>query len=420
MSIDQHGGESAAEHPITRFADRAHAVLDGLVDAPTWSLTTDQARQALLDLTRLQQRVTELRLRVLAAADSLDVGADSGCTSTAAWLADRTHVTRARAHADVALARALTSSHALTRDALAAGSLHEDQARVVVAAVEDLPGEVSPADRRRAEEHLVALAREYDAKILRRLGRRVFEVIAPDEADRREGEVLERQELSARRRTSLRMHDNGDGTWSGWFRIPDLHAAMLRKAVQALSAPRQRGTGTPDAVTTMTTAGQLGAGFTRLLERFPVDRLPRAGGVNASVVVTMTFDQLRSGLGAAGVDTGEWISAGEARRLACEAGVIPVVLGGRSEVLDVGRRRRFHSPAQRLALALESDGCTAETCDRPAAWCEAHHEVPWAQGGGTSVREGRLLCPRHHHLAHDRGYDLTRLPTGQVRFHRRT
>ena len=123
MSIDQHGGDSAVEHPITRFADRAHAVLDGLVDAPTWSLTTDQARQALLDLTRLQQRVTELRLRVLAAADSLDVGADSGCTSTAAWLADRTRLTRAAAHADVALARSLAGSCAATRRQLGAGSL---------------------------------------------------------------------------------------------------------------------------------------------------------------------------------------------------------------------------------------------------------------------------------------------------------
>lgn len=447
MSLDQQGGDTAAEHRIVRFAHRAHVVLDDLVDAPAWTLTADQARQSLLDLTRLQDRVVELRLRVLAAADTLDVGADNGCTSTAAWLADRTRVTRAQAHADLRLARLLDSTHPVTRAAFATGALHEDQARVIVTAVGDLAEEASTEDRDRAERHLIGLAQEYDAPVLRRFGRRVFEVIAPEEADRREGEALEREEAEARRRTSLRMRDNGDGTWSGSFKIPDLHAAMLRTALHALTSPRRRhltsdaseafacsadsasstsaaspgapASADPGSVRTGT-AEALGLGFVELIERFPAARLPQSGGVNATVVVTMTLDQLRSALGAAGLTTGELISAAEARRLACRAGIIPAVLGGRSEVLDLGRKRRFHSSAQRIALTLESGGCTAETCDRPAAWAEAHHTVPWSEGGGTSVREGRLLCPRHHHLAHDSRYDLTRLPSGQVRFHRRT
>ena len=419
MSLDQ----QAADHPISRFAHRADSVLDQLLDNPTWSLTAEDSRRMLLLLTRLQARVGELRLRVLAAADSLDVGADSGCTSTAAWLADRTKVTRAQAHADVRLARQLDEPCGATRLALADGALHEDQARVIVAAVADLPDDVGPADRRRAEEHLIGLARDYDARILRRLGRRVFEVIAPDEADRREGAALEREEALARRRTSLRMRDNGDGTWSGSFKVPDLHAAMLRKALHAFTAPRRL---PPESATRealggpMLTSEVLGLGFTRLLEQFPVDRLPKAGGINASVVVTMTLEQLRTELGAAGLDTGERITAGEARRLACQAGIIPAVLGGASHVLDLGRRRRFHNGSQRLALGLRDRGCTAESCDRPVAWTEAHHEVAWSAGGPTSVRDGRLLCARHHRLAHAAGYQMTRMPNGKVRFHRRT
>ena len=89
------------------------------------------------------------------------------------------------------------------------------------------------------------------------------------------------------------------------------------------------------------------------------------------------------------------------------------MLGGASQVLDLGRTRRFHSRAQRLALGLEQGGCSAESCDRPAAWTEAHHEVPWSEGGGTSVRAGRLLCSRHHHLAHDSRHDMTRLATAR-------
>ena len=187
MSLDQRTGDTDAGHPITRFSHQANAVLDGLVDEPTWTLTAAEAGRALVDLTRLQARVVELRLRVLAAADTLDLGADSGCTSVAAWLATRTKVTRAQAHADLRLARALDGRLDGTREALATGALHEDQARVIVSALAELPDEVGDEDRLRAEEHLVGLAQGYDAMVLRRFGRRLFEVIAPEEADRREG-----------------------------------------------------------------------------------------------------------------------------------------------------------------------------------------------------------------------------------------
>jgi len=50
----------------------------------------------------------------------------------------------------------------------------------------------------------------------------------------------------------------------------------------------------------------------------------------------------------------------------------------------------------------------------------AHHNVPWSQGGATSVADGRLLCQRHHTLAHDPRYQTTTTPTGKVTFTRRT
>ncbi len=142
------------------------------------------------------------------------------------------------------------------------------------------------------------------------------------------------------------------------------------------------------------------------------------------MVVLLDYDTLLSGLGTARLDTGERLSAGLARRLACHAGVIPAVVrrmvDGRSVVLDLGRKRRLHTEQMRIALAVEQGGCTAEHCDRPAGWCHAHHDVPWSAGGPTSVTNGRLLCSFHHHKAHSPGYTLERLPSGQVRFHRRT
>ena len=164
----------------------------------------------------------------------------------------------------------------------------------------------------------------------------------------------------------------------------------------------------------------MGQAFGELIERYPTSKLPAAGGVNATIVVTMDLATLLGGLKSASLDTGETITADQARRLACEAGIIPAVLGGQSKVLDLGRTRRFHTKAQRIAMALEQGGCTAEGCDWPPGLCHAHHEIPWGRLGGTSVEHGMLLCPRHHARAHDPHFTTTKLPGGKVAFSRRT
>ena len=165
-----------------------------------------------------------------------------------------------------------------------------------------------------------------------------------------------------------------------------------------------------------------GLGLCQLLETIPGDWLPAAGGASATVVVTMTLEQLTAALDAAGVcdlDTGAQITAAQARRLACTAGIIPAVLGGASQVLDLGRRRRFHTPSQRLAMTLRDHGCTAAGCDRPASMCHAHHDVPWSTGGPTSIDNGRLLCGHHHRRVHAPLYETRPAPHRRISFHRR-
>jgi hypothetical protein len=196
---------------------------------------------------------------------------------------------------------------------------------------------------------------------------------------------------------------------------------MLKKQLLAIAAPRHRAAVDGRApVPGRPSAHRLGEAFLEYVERYPVEKLPHAGGVSATVVVTMPLETLIGGPKAAGVDTGHRVSPGLARRLACQAGIIPAVLGSRSQVLDLGRKVRFHTEPQRLALAIEQGGCTAEGCDWPPGMCHAHHDKPWSKGGGTSVRNGRLLCPRHHTRAHNPTYDMTTLPGGKIRFHRRT
>jgi hypothetical protein len=164
---------------------------------------------------------------------------------------------------------------------------------------------------------------------------------------------------------------------------------------------------------------RLGQAFTSMLEHLDPARMPRHGGTATTFVVTMDFETLKSGLGIATTDTGLTISASEARRMACTGLVVPAVLGGKSEVLDLGRGKRLYEAAQRRAMAIRDKHCRAEGCDIPAAWCEAHHLVPWSKGGKTNLADGLLLCPHHHHRAHDDRYLHERTPSGDLRFHRR-
>ena len=95
-------------------------------------------------------------------------------------------------------------------------------------------------------------------------------------------------------------------------------------------------------------------------------------------MVTIDLESLQTELGTGTVVGGEPLSATAIRRLACKADIIPVVLGGKGEILDLGRTRRLFSPAQRKALRLRDQHCRAEGCTIPAAWCEV--DLPGSHG----------------------------------------
>ncbi|MFX4288353.1 DUF222 domain-containing protein [Janibacter sp. G349] len=125
-------------------------------------------------------------------------------------------------------------------------------------------------------------------------------------------------------------------------------------------------------------AGQLGAGG--------VAGGGHAGGVTASGAV---------------------LSPVSVRKLACEAGVIPVVLGGDGEPLELGRATRFFTPGQKRLLWLRDGGCTFPGCTMPAHWTDAHHVQYWSLGGRTDIGNAALLCERHHTRVHQQELTCT-------------
>jgi hypothetical protein len=126
-------------------------------------------------------------------------------------------------------------------------------------------------------------------------------------------------------------------------------------------------------------------------------------------------DPLRPGGAALLGHPGEPICAETARRLACDAGIIPVLLGSRSQPLDIGRLTRVVPAALRRAVELRDKTCRFPGCDRPPNWCDCHHLKHWAHGGATCLANLILLCGFHHGLVHEYGWRLQLHPdTGDV------
>ena len=103
--------------------------------------------------------------------------------------------------------------------------------------------------------------------------------------------------------------------------------------------------------------------------------------------------------------TGQVLAPNAVRKLACEAGIIPAILGTHSEPLELGRTARYFTPGQKRALYLRDSGCTYPSCTMPAHWCDAHHLDYWSLGGNTNIDRAALLCERHHTRVHQ--HDLT-------------
>ena len=416
---------TGAEHPFEAMLTVLQQAVNHGAEARMWTLSPRQLSEGLPALRRIIGQLQALELAGLREADRHQVGDPAGFANTVGWWSQVTRATKPSARRELKLAERLDAEeHQSLRAATSTGAVSVDQAAVILKAVEDLPTDlVEPALRAKAEQHLIELAQDLDPHQLRIVGRKILEVEDPEIADQALARALEREEAHAEATSYFRMHPDGHGSIVGKFKVPLLAGRMLEKHLEAIAAPRHQNAVAAQDPTGATTPKpwRLGTAFTDYIESRPTQKLPHTGGIAATVVVTMTLESLLGGLKAATVlDTGERLSAAQARRLCCRAGIIPAVLGGQSEILDLGRARRFHSPAQRLAIALRDKTCIVEGCDRTLTHAHFHHDTPWSEGGTTNVEDGSLICPPHHTQIHDPRYGHTIRPHGKIRFHRRT
>ncbi|WP_328525714.1 HNH endonuclease signature motif containing protein [Kribbella sp. NBC_00359] len=373
-----------------------------LDERPVWSMSGAEMLAGLdqlqADLTRRQVR----RLELLAALDANGHAKDIGAGDTVRLLSVRHRLDPRDVRRDLRLATALprypTVSAALTNGTYSTDvsqpptdvPLNPAQAHAIVSALEKVPvtAMVPIEDLQVAEEQMVKAARFLSSGELHKLGVEVRKRLDTDGPEPTDDQARDREDLW------LKKADHGV-TFGGY--LAGENAELLQTLIFAGAKPHK----TPDGHRDPRLRGKRQAdALTAILHNAAGTgtAVPGHGDIKPHITVTIALDDLRSGTGTGDLIHGDTLPASAVRRLACDAGVIPLVLGSNSEPLDVGTEHRFVTKALRHALNARDKGCII--CGAPPAMCEAHHIVHWADGGTTSLDNLTLLCKRDHTAVH--------------------
>jgi 5-methylcytosine-specific restriction protein A len=349
--------------------------------------------------------------------DESSLAKQSGATSAADLVAQLAGMPREQSASVVTLASGVRPREGLTGEplpparpfvaaALAAGKLDVTVAAALARAVKKVEGGLIPAEVDEFERQLVERAQEgYTADELIRHFRTAPAYAWPEGNGPRDGGQ------AAQAQVSKRVLDNGLTRWV--LDLDDLTNGFFETALAANTSMRR-------SVLELEDGPKPDEDDRRPLKRRRVDGVRlvakkalkvddgQVAGTAVTMLVTISEDALRTGVGTATIpECLGTISAATARMLAAEADIIPVVLGGRSQVLDLGTGRRFFSEAQRQAMALRDGGCVGPCCDAPLSWCDAAHRTP-AGYGPTAIDNGLLLCWRCHVLHDKHGWQVER------------
>jgi Domain of unknown function (DUF222)/HNH endonuclease len=345
---------------------------------------SDGQQLALLRVVHpLVCRMEAQRTRVVGSVHRRGAVHVDGAVSTVAWLRSRLRISDGQAQLRAAAAvRGMPELETV----YAAGQVSYAQVSVVAAVLPDIDPQVLAAG---AGKLLAEQATQLAPGPLRHVAVRVRDHFEPEAAERRARQRQEERWLSVAR------------TFDGAVAVQGLldpdGGELLLTTLNALLPP-------PVAHDPRTPAHRRADALLDLC-RLAANHTPQAGGEKPHVTVTVDWATLQ-GSGTATLGSGVPVTAETARRLACDATVIPVVLGSTGEPLDLGRAARLVSTAQRRALILRDHGCRFPGCDRPPQWTDAHHLVSWADGGPTNLDNLVSLCRWHHTAVHEGGWTL--------------
>ncbi len=351
----------------------------------------------------LHEQIAELEAygaEIVARMDEIGHAKHIGASDTARLLAERYRLDAAEAHRRVNFATNLHKYPAIAAALPRPGTptpddgvvLHMGQARAIMSALEQIPARANVAaeDLAEAEQSMVHAARQMSPSNLQAMGVQVRNILDTDGPEPRENTARQRETLHITK-------EEGGIRFNG--RLAAENAELLETLVESGAKPRKTVDGDPDPrprgkrqADALTDALNIAAG---------TGDLPACGGIKPHITVIIDLDDLiTAGKNATGdLVFGDGLSAGAVRRLACDAGIIPVILGSDSQPLDVGREYRCATTGLRNALNQRDRGCVV--CGAPPIYCDAHHLTSWLDGGTTTISNLVLLCRVHHTALHD-------------------
>ncbi|HEX3814611.1 MAG TPA: DUF222 domain-containing protein [Mycobacteriales bacterium] len=381
------------------------AATELLLSADVWQLTGQAEADALAAAERISRRLEYGKLRLLGDFHRRDIADAQAGLSTRQFLKARLHISSAEAIRRLHAIRELvpgvlpsgetvTPELPATAASVAAGEISGEHAQIISSAIRHLPTSLDRDVVTEAEETLAEHARNLDPSDLKIVARQLHLHLNPD------GNLPD--DKPSRRELTFRRGMDGMDLIRG--RLDAEGSATVQAALAPLMQPRPAEDGVKDPRSpARRRADALVALSEQALNR---GDLPTVAGERPQVTVAIGLDNLRDGTGHATLNTGTPISTETARRISCDASVIPIVLGSEGEPLDVGRASRTIPLGIRRAVVARDIGCVHLDCDQPAQRCEVHHVRHWANGGPTALNNLVLLCPHHHWTIHHSDWQI--------------
>ena len=347
----------------------------------------------LTEVYLLQRRLDAQRNRLLAAAGERDALVDVCGRSPRSWLIEEQLLNPQQASAQVALMLGLASCPHLAT-AYFDGEISADHALVVIKALRSVP----PEFREAVELALLGAARNEPPYVVARM---VDAVLVQLGIESSSDEAYARRH--SERGVTAAETFGGTGSLSGT--LTPLAMAKWRRWADQAATPA----GPEDE---RTRAQRVHDALEDLLDRALAGDGEEAGQP-VQIVVTIPLETLESELSQRWglLDGGLPISPATARRLACDAEILPAVLNARGDVLDMAvGSRSFSTAVKRAALLRDGGRCGFPGCKRRVKEC--HHIIWWSRGGKSTLDNAVWLCGFHHWLAHEAGWSLRRNADG--------
>ncbi len=266
---------------------------------------------------------------------------------------------------------------------------------------------LSPETLAEAEVQIAAVAADHLPPALYRWGVELLELLDQDgaEPDDREPEPVDELFLT-------RNPNGAGGKIKGRIDSADLYD-LIASILDAKSAPLTKDDQRPLG---RRQAEALGEVFGYVADHAGPDVLPSAGGNRPHLNIHIRWDDLQAQARAAMLDFGGQMTPAAVRMACCDACVIPVVMGGAGEPIDVAVMRRTIPDHMRRAVAARDRGCAHPGCDRTPSWCQVHHVIPWEHGGETRLSNLVMLCKAHHREIHTSEWAVKIAPDGIPEF----